>query len=348
MLRDARCERLEEAHREALRVGALGLATSIGVNLAAVHVMTARFAQGIDVAQQVERSAARLGLLPLQSAAQLIHGFAMAHQGKGREMESHLRIAESLAPADAEVQSGAWGIGRALFALLQEDRVEARRALVQARLAAPGEHARILNPYAGPELLLRAIAGDLDVVEARGAVEGVVRAARWPALWTYCALAVALGAEGSVEAARTACAAGLEAGRPYPVFLALAQRLVGEAALHDGWCDALPLLRSAEAKFERLGLGRAANACRRLINASGTPAPRRRKRDAPVHPILMAAGVTAREAEVMELLVERLSNREIAERLYLSPRTVEKHVASLLDKLGVERSALAHVARTLR
>jgi DNA-binding CsgD family transcriptional regulator len=61
----------------------------------------------------------------------------------------------------------------------------------------------------------------------------------------------------------------------------------------------------------------------------------------------MAAGVTVREAEVMDLVVERLSNREIAERLYLSPRTVEKHIASLLDKLGVERNALAHVARTL-
>lgn len=62
----------------------------------------------------------------------------------------------------------------------------------------------------------------------------------------------------------------------------------------------------------------------------------------------MAAGVTAREAEVMDLVVERLSNREIAERLYLSPRTIEKHIASLLDKLGVERPVLAHFARTLR
>ena len=50
----------------------------------------------------------------------------------------------------------------------------------------------------------------------------------------------------------------------------------------------------------------------------------------------------------MDLLVERLSNREIAERLYLSPRTVEKHIASLLDKLEVERNALAHLAQTLR
>ena len=135
---------------------------------------------------------------------------------------------------------------------------------------------------------------------------------------------------------------------PIPLFLALAQRLVAEAALGDGWCDPEPLLRSAEATFESLDLARAANACRGLLKALGSPAPRRRKNDTRLHPTLRAAGVTSREAEVLDLLVERLTNREIAQRLYLSPRTVEKHVASLLDKLAVERTDLAHVARTLR
>ena len=63
----------------------------------------------------------------------------------------------------------------------------------------------------------------------------------------------------------------------------------------------------------------------------------------------MAAGVTAREAEVLDLLADRLSNREIASLLFISPRTAEKHVASLMAKLGVpDRSALAGVARTMR
>lgn len=348
MLRDARADRLEEAHREALRAGALGLAASIGVNLASLYVMTARFADGLEIAQQTEASGARLGLVPLQAAAQLIQGFAMAHQGKGREMERHLRTAESLAPGDAELRSGAWSIGRALFALLQEDRPEARRALIQARFIAPSGHARMLNPYEGPELLLRAVAGDLAVAEARAAADHIVRAARWPKLWTYCALAVALGREGKEEEAKNALTAGLEAGNRYPVFLALAQRIVAEGQIHDTWSQPEPLLRAAEAIFDRFRLGRAANACRRLVASLGSPAPRRRTTDASLHPTLVSAGVTAREAEVMDLLVDRLSNREIAERLYLSPRTVEKHVASLLEKLGVERAALAHVARTLR
>jgi DNA-binding NarL/FixJ family response regulator len=43
--------------------------------------------------------------------------------------------------------------------------------------------------------------------------------------------------------------------------------------------------------------------------------------------------VTGREYEVLHLVAQRLSNRDIAARLHLSARTVEKHVASLLLKL---------------
>jgi len=45
--------------------------------------------------------------------------------------------------------------------------------------------------------------------------------------------------------------------------------------------------------------------------------------------------VTSREVDVLRLVVEGLPNREIAARLYLSPRTVEKHVERLVAKTGV-------------
>ncbi|GAB3414205.1 ATP-binding protein [Flindersiella endophytica] len=59
----------------------------------------------------------------------------------------------------------------------------------------------------------------------------------------------------------------------------------------------------------------------------------------------MTTEISSREAEVLALVGEHLSNAEIAARLYLSVRTVESHVSSLLRKLGApDRRALARRA----
>jgi predicted ATPase/DNA-binding CsgD family transcriptional regulator len=60
-------------------------------------------------------------------------------------------------------------------------------------------------------------------------------------------------------------------------------------------------------------------------------------------------GLSQREAEVLDALADRLTNAEIAARLFISVRTVESHVSSLLRKLGAtDRRALADIARTQR
>ncbi len=64
--------------------------------------------------------------------------------------------------------------------------------------------------------------------------------------------------------------------------------------------------------------------------------------------VLSDAGVSSREADVLSGVAEHLTNAEIAARLYISVRTVESHVSSLLRKLGVaDRRALASYAATL-
>jgi DNA-binding CsgD family transcriptional regulator len=108
-----------------------------------------------------------------------------------------------------------------------------------------------------------------------------------------------------------------------------------EAAAALTLSDEAVLVREAVATFEGLGARPAlAHAIRRL-------------RDLGVHDVPMVrrgpqaatrsnpAGLTRREAEVLALLAEGLRNAEIAERLYLTPKTVSHHLASIYAKLGV-------------
>lgn len=57
------------------------------------------------------------------------------------------------------------------------------------------------------------------------------------------------------------------------------------------------------------------------------------------------AGLTAREAEVLGLVATGLTSAQVAERLFLSPRTVNAHLRTIYSKLGVgSRAAAARFA----
>jgi DNA-binding CsgD family transcriptional regulator len=145
--------------------------------------------------------------------------------------------------------------------------------------------------------------------------------------------AIAAGRQGRFDDAEASFALGEADLSRVPWLHRLFRLLVVEAAVADGWGDPVPLLRSDLAEHERTGDHHLARTCRDLLKRAG--APTRRGRGASSVPVaLRAAGVTSREMDVLNLVCSGATNAEVAARLYLSPRTVETHVSSLLAKLG--------------
>ncbi|WP_327093224.1 LuxR C-terminal-related transcriptional regulator [Nonomuraea sp. NBC_01738] len=86
-------------------------------------------------------------------------------------------------------------------------------------------------------------------------------------------------------------------------------------------------LAEAAERFAALGATRDAARCRHALRECGVATPVLRRRSEGV--------LSSREREVARLVALGRTNKEIAEVLFLSRRTVETHVATVLRKLGV-------------
>ena len=75
-----------------------------------------------------------------------------------------------------------------------------------------------------------------------------------------------------------------------------------------------------------------AEAVAAVLRAAGHRVPRRREGP---------AGLTTRKVEVLRLLARGLSNKEIAERLVISPKTAGNHIERIYAKIGVNSRAAA-------
>jgi DNA-binding CsgD family transcriptional regulator len=104
-------------------------------------------------------------------------------------------------------------------------------------------------------------------------------------------------------------------------------------------------LREALAVYEELGAAPAAQALRKEMRARGVQGiPRGSRASTRLDP----HGLTKREAEILQLLAKGLRNSAIASKLFLSTKTVDHHVSSILTKLGVpSRAEAAAMARKL-
>lgn len=192
---------------------------------------------------------------------------------------------------------------------------------------------------------LRAVPLLAVLVEAevgRGNVEGAAAGAKRatdlaqpeiPAMVGEAALARARAraVAGDVDAAVADYQAGLQA-------IGDIEAPLLQAALHLGLARVLASIDRAEAAsearlafalYEQLG-GPEAEMCVTLLRKLGVAASYK-----PVRAAAPLGDLSKREREVMRLVGKGLSNPEIARELFISPKTVEHHVSSILSKLGL-------------
>jgi len=132
--------------------------------------------------------------------------------------------------------------------------------------------------------------------------------------------------EDALSILRSACSGWTELEAPYDcakvrVLLARAYRQLGDIESSDRELDA------ARAAFEELGAELDAREAAGKNQAS------------------LPKGLTEREGEVLALVAAGSTNRQIADELFLSQKTVARHVSNIFTKLGVTtRTAAARVA----
>jgi DNA-binding CsgD family transcriptional regulator/type II secretory pathway predicted ATPase ExeA len=325
-------ERLEEARRLSVATGAFTSLVLADLSLVWWKGHRGEFDEAERLGEEAVDLCRRFGL-DLLPHALVAAGWARDLRRIG-DGEPAVAEALSLSSGDHDLEiMAAWSRGDREVRLGRfTEAAETYRPAVELILSQPSA-----VPPPAPFMCAVALAASGAVDEAHALLE---RFRETPAIsrlylnpiWAAVAQALADGNDAALESAATAWSIGGEFNQAITL-------AIGAASL-----DGAPVERwlpQALEIFERVGAGSDAERIRGLMRRAGIAVPRR-KRTAPDMPKrLRDAGVTAREADVLSLIVEGLTNREIAERLYLSVRTVESHISSLLMKTGAgSRAAL--------
>ena len=344
LLLDGSTIRLARARALALDAGALGLAATVDVQIAASLLH-----QDADAALvHAERSAElarRLRMDQLRATALFFQAAAHAHRRNTPAMERCVADARELAPDDLDVNAGIWGAVYAHVALLNDDRARLAECLDRAIEFMRTSPTTAPAPTYGLWALVRTL-DDREGEQARA--EARPSGVNWEnrALLGY-ADAVDAGRRGRLAEAEQLLAAADAAMGSRHWWQQRMRLLVADDTLGDNWGDPIGWAREALAVFVRRGDDRLATRCREILRRAGVPVPRRGRGDTAVPARLRGVGVTSREMDVLNLVAAGLTNAAIAERLVLSPRTVETHVANLVTKTKVAgRSGLTCLVKS--
>jgi DNA-binding CsgD family transcriptional regulator/tetratricopeptide (TPR) repeat protein len=342
-----RTDRAEQARDHARRVGAIALGAMTDYHLASIQCWRGRHDRALTLLRDAEDTCRTLRL-PLLPMVLIMQAEVHAQLGQRPQVDPLCDEAEDHAPDDPHVRSAARH-ARATACLIDEDRAGALAALDAAtEILRTNDVATPWGPPMARWSLLATIERNPPAWPEVASLPGADQA-RWTIGHLALARAVDLGRTGD----HITAAAEFDRGdhalmHPVPMshFRHIARRLVAEAALADGWGDPVTWLREAIAHFDDVGLEPVAKACRALLRRAGAPVARRTP-GPPIPTDLRQVGVTGREMEVLELVTAGLTNEQIAARLVLSRRTVEKHIAHLRRKTRArDRSELMNQLAT--
>jgi DNA-binding CsgD family transcriptional regulator/tetratricopeptide (TPR) repeat protein len=339
---------LIQARDAAREAGALVSALDIVAELAVVQLTRGEYVEAERNLRECEETARRLRLafLPLNSLGLRI--CVLAHQGRRDEAMALLDEYDRLGGTGSGFTSALWGFGLAFCSLLEEDRLRAVGEFERAVAAETDRPPGFVSFVHGPRLFLAVLEGAEGWPELEAARLSSSGQARWNRQFLALAEAVLAGRDGRPDEAMLAVDEFEGAAAPFPLARHLGLRLLGEVAVDGGWGEPARWLRTAEVYFQTLPAPRVATAIRSLLRRAGEPVRQRRQGADAVPVELRLLGVTVREYDVLVLVADRLTNREISERLFVSRRTVDSHVANLLAKTGQpDRLALARYAAEL-
>ncbi|WP_405588745.1 AAA family ATPase [Streptomyces sp. NBC_01092] len=346
-------DRLLAARKAAEETGAVLMTAWADMHLAQAHVLRDEHDQALESARRLRTTARRLRLQEVQLIGVGMDAIIAASRGEREKLQAALQAMQSaLAGRSAGALWGyadtsVWGWAQGICSLLREEPDRALAEFTEADRAMRAlPSTRGVTGFLGPYLLLRTVRGAAGWAELDGAVADRLTQVHWDRPFVGWSRAVLLGREGRAGEAAKAAEEALAGTDAIPLARHLCLRLGASAALADGWGHPVEWLCAAEQFFHDRGTTRVSAACRALLREAGSPVPRRRQGHDTIPQELRRAGVTAREYEVLRLLGRGLGNQEIAEHLFLSPRTVEKHLASLRNRTGQSgRAALIALAR---
>lgn len=331
-IREADEDRLVQALALADKAGAVVTAFDIEQELSVVRLCGGRFDAAEESARRCEERAQRLRLTHTRLLALGTRVMIAGHRGRRSEMTALATRFAELGGED-DFSSAVRGLGIAFCHLLHEEGEQALAELAGAHDRELRRPASYLSFNPGPYLFLRVLAGQAGAAECAEFARSAEVQARWNRQFLALAEAVVLGRDGRRTDAAHAARRFVDLAEPFPLARHLGLRLVAPDALDGRWGEPIPWLRAAEAHFHSSAAA-VAGACRALLRGTGERAPQHRRGSEAIPPGLRRCGVTVREFEVCRLVAQGLSDPQISHRLYLSPRTVEKHVAHLLAKTG--------------